>query len=134
MGYDRIAFFPGNNDTTLISADKSSAEVVYGDKFQYYLQRLGYKTRTVVDRSAVDQNISMINKGRAQIEELPAITKAEVIPGYPVAHGVFVEAKPPIVGEAMKAVVSYLLTHCEPNDDGVVLDYTGDKVRTIAGF
>jgi hypothetical protein len=135
MGYDRIAYFEGTDgETTLISADKDSSEVVYGYKFQSFLGRLGFHAQIVVDRQGVAEMARYRNRIDAEIKDLPERTKAEVIPGSRVAGWTFVEVKPPLDNEMIRVVNAYFETHCEPSDAGLILDYRQSPAECIGGY
>lgn len=134
MGYDRIAYFNGkDNESTLLSADKRSADVVYGNRFQFFCMNLGFKVREVVDAADVPCHRDDVNRG-VQIDDLPARTKAEIIAGHRLAPGVFVELQPPVEEAMMNVLNAYFETHCDPSDSGLILDYRPERPKIIGGF
>lgn len=134
MGYDRIAYFKGNGESTLVSANKSSSDTVYNGPFSVCAKRLGLAARLVVDTDCADRYPTSIMAGEAVVETLPIGTHAEISSGYPVAEGLFVELSPPPTPDQIKMLNAFLRDNCRPSDAGLILDYRGPEPRTMATF
>lgn len=127
MGFDRIRFFDGKNaESTLISADKMSAEVVYGKHFLNFLNTIGFMTRHVVDETKpTKDNQRYLERGSIAVA-FPADEKINDQYGR-IIGDVLVEAKPPIQPEQMKSIIRWLDIYCDPSDAGpLYLDNRGD--------
>lgn len=133
MGWDRVRFFEtigeqGQPTATLISADKQSAEVVYGRDFSKMLGFLGHKATTVLDRPEVakriDGHISIEPHARDVLQKYALYevidfpdTAREEWYGWPTASYA-IEVQPPLSGRDTEIVTNYLVEYCDPSDAG----------------
>lgn len=126
MGFDRIRFFDGKNaESTLISADKMSAEIVYGKDFLNFLNAIGFIARHAVDDTKPSKdNQQHIQRGAVAVE-FPPDEKIHDTFGRKIGDWL-IEVKPPIKPEQMRHVIRWLDIYCDPSDAGpLYLDNRG---------
>lgn len=136
MGWDRIRYFNGaDGESTLLSADKASAEVVYGFKFGHFVNMLGHSARQVVDLSALQGSPRLqrlVNTRQAQVTEFPEAAKVDWYGRQLADHAV--EIRPPVSDERMQVLNAFLVSVCEPNDAAYIIDNRGEHETVMAEF
>jgi hypothetical protein len=138
MGWDRVRYFNGvDGESTLISADKRAADTVYGEKFKFFARHLGFAVREVVDVSLVEESAGLqhrINKGHTGVVPFPDPARRKWIGTDRQIAEIAVELRPPVDEAGMRVLNAYLITHCEPNDAGYIIDNRRDPETLLAGF
>lgn len=135
MGFDRVRYFDGvEPDTTLLTANKSSEEVVFSRRFKYFAHLLGFDSvRHVVDVNQISgrQDLRIaVNRG-AQVVDFPDLARQEQL-GQPIAVQA-IELRPPLNETTKRALDAYLLAVCEPADDMIIVDHRTAGHQSLVG-
>jgi hypothetical protein len=131
MGYDRIRFYDGiENQSTLITADKESAFVVYGNNFRRFLNVLGTTATLAADH---DQPAKDIPAHVKPIAYPPKLKPFDSEVGYSSLH--VIEVQPPLADDQLLLTMRYLKEYCMPSDAGpLFLDSRSDHNGCTIGY
>lgn len=138
MGFDRVRFFEGAGETpsTLITADKMTADVVYGKHFRTFLGVLGY--RAVIGFDEAESLSSQEVKTRLEHGEVPILypdSAKKMCLGRKYADGNVVIIEPPLEAADVKRVMRYIDAYAEPSDAGpLYLDHRGEHESCSIGW
>jgi hypothetical protein len=136
MGWDTVRFFNGTTgESTIITAEKRSADAVYDERFKLFARGLGFTVRQVVGFSALERNESLqerVNAGRLQVTKLP--DKMRHFIREAAWDQTALELRPPVDEDMTRVLTAYFQAHCECNDAGIIIDNRQEPCVALGGF